>query len=54
MKAVIFNGAKDGDLKINAIESALIDELTKRGWEVEPLRLRNLQIASCPAVLAVG
>ena len=47
MKAVIFNGAKECDLAINAIESALIYELTEHGWEVEPLRLSNMQIATC-------
>jgi len=47
MKAVIFNGAKKGDLTINSIETALTDQLVEHGWEVEPIELRNMQIAAC-------
>ena len=34
MKAVIFNGAKEGDLTIKAIEKNISDQLTKEKWEV--------------------
>ncbi|MGA2386375.1 MAG: flavodoxin family protein [Candidatus Bathyarchaeia archaeon] len=47
MKAVIFNGAKEGDLTLEAIEKAIVDQLTKAGWEVEPIELRSTQIAPC-------
>jgi multimeric flavodoxin WrbA len=47
MKAVIFNGAKEDDKIIDAIERALTDQLGKFGWEVEPLELRSMQIAEC-------
>jgi multimeric flavodoxin WrbA len=47
MKTVIFNGAKEGDLTIKAIENTLADQLTKKGWAVEPIELRNMQIAAC-------
>ena len=47
MKAVIFNGAKEGDLTIKAIEKTIVDQLTKEKWEVEPIELRNMQIAAC-------
>ena len=47
MKAVIFDGAKEGDLAIDAIETSLINQLSEHGWEVETLRLRTLQIAAC-------
>jgi multimeric flavodoxin WrbA len=47
MKAVIFNGAKEGDLTINAIEKTIAHQLTEKGWEVEPIELRNIQIAGC-------
>ncbi|MGA3059275.1 MAG: flavodoxin family protein [Candidatus Bathyarchaeia archaeon] len=47
MKAVIFNGAKEGDLTIDAIEKAISDRLTEVGWEVEPIELHNIHIAYC-------
>jgi multimeric flavodoxin WrbA len=47
MKAVIFNGAKEDDFTIKAIEKTIANQLTKEGWEVEPIELRNMQIANC-------
>jgi len=47
MKTVIFNGAKEGDQTINVIEKTIVDQLTKEGWEVELLELRNMHIANC-------
>ena len=47
MKAIIFNGAKEGDLTIMAIETAITNQLIQHGWNVEPLELRNLKIAEC-------
>ena len=51
MKNVIFNGAKEGDLTIKAIENAVVDQLTTKGWAVEPIELRNMQIAACVGCL---
>ena len=45
MKAVIFDGSKDGDLVANKIEAELKEQLSKVGWEVEILELRKLKIA---------
>jgi len=47
MKAVIFNGAKEDDPAIKAIEKTIADQLTKEKWEVEPLELRDMKIANC-------
>jgi multimeric flavodoxin WrbA len=47
MKAVIFNGAKDGDFTLDMIEGAIVGQLTKQRWEVEPIELRCTQIAPC-------
>ena len=47
MKAVIFNGAKEGDLTLEGVEKALVDQLTKARWAVEPIELRDTQIAPC-------
>ena len=47
MKAVIFNGAREADSVIDAIETSLIKLLTEKGWEVEPIILREKQIAGC-------
>jgi multimeric flavodoxin WrbA len=47
MKAVIFDGSKDGDLVANKIEAELKEQLSKIGWEVEILELRKLKIAEC-------
>jgi len=47
MKAVIFNGAKEGDLTIKAIEKDVASQLTKEKWEVEPIELRNMHISNC-------
>jgi multimeric flavodoxin WrbA len=51
MKTVIFNGAKEDDLTIKAIENTIADQLTEKGWEVEPIELRNMQIAACVGCL---
>jgi multimeric flavodoxin WrbA len=47
MKAVIFNGAREANRVIDAIEASLIKLLTEKGWEVEPIILREKQIAGC-------
>jgi multimeric flavodoxin WrbA len=47
LKAVIFDGSKDGDLVINKIEAELKEQLSKVGWEVEILELSKLKIAEC-------
>ena len=47
MKAVIFDGGREGDMAIGAIEASLIKLLTGNGWEVEPIALGDKQIAGC-------
>jgi multimeric flavodoxin WrbA len=47
LKAVIFDGSKDGDLVINKIEAELKEQLSKVSWEVEILELSKLKIAEC-------
>jgi multimeric flavodoxin WrbA len=47
MKTVIFNGAKEGDMTIKAIEKTIADQLIKKRWEVESIELRTMQIAAC-------
>jgi len=47
MKAVIFNGAKDDSPAIAAIENSLVSLLSASGWEVEPIKLKEKQIAGC-------
>ncbi len=47
MKTVVFDGSKENDLAIKAIEKTLDDQLTKEGWEVEIIELRNMHIANC-------
>jgi multimeric flavodoxin WrbA len=47
MKAVIFNGEREDNPVIGAIESSLIKVLTEKGWEAEPIALREKQIAGC-------
>jgi multimeric flavodoxin WrbA len=47
MKAVIFNGAKDADLALEAADKAFVDQLTKPRWVVESIELRSTQIAPC-------
>jgi len=47
VKAVIFNGAREDDPVINAIEASLIKLLAENGWEVKAIALREKQIAGC-------
>ena len=47
MKAVIFNGARESGPPISAIEESLINLLTEKGWVVDPIELRDKQIAGC-------
>jgi len=47
MKAVIFNGTREENPIINAVEFSLTKLLTDSGWEVEPIRLREKEIAGC-------
>jgi multimeric flavodoxin WrbA len=47
MKAVIFDGSKDGDFVIKKIEAELEEQLSKINWEIEILELRKLKIAEC-------
>ena len=47
MKVVIFDGSREDDLTVNAIETALADRLIAEGWEVEHIELRKKQISGC-------
>jgi multimeric flavodoxin WrbA len=47
MKAVIFNGTREDNPVIDAIETSLIKLLTEKGWEVESIILREKRIAGC-------
>jgi multimeric flavodoxin WrbA len=47
MKAVIFNGANEGDATTDAMDSALAKQLMLMGWDVESVELRGKKIAGC-------
>ena len=47
MRAVVFDGARDDDPIINAVESSVVQLLTRDGWEVELIKLLEKQIAGC-------
>jgi hypothetical protein len=47
MKATILNGARAGDAAVGAINDTMMDELTRQGWQVESLALRELKMAYC-------
>lgn len=47
MRAVLLNGALRGDEALTPIEQALDAALSARGWQVQRVHLRELQIAYC-------
>ncbi len=47
MKAVLLNGALPGTTGLDSAHSVIVDELTNRGWEVQPFILREMNIADC-------
>ena len=47
MKAVIVNGANADDRILNLAHEKLAEELAKRAWELQYLRLAELHIAPC-------
>lgn len=47
MRALILNGALRGDDRLAPIEQLVTSSLASRGYDVEPIRLRDLTIAYC-------
>lgn len=47
MKAVILDGALNGDSRLSPVREVLVDELAALGWQVEPFALRELDIRHC-------
>jgi len=47
MKAVIFDGAREDDIAVSAVETALVTQLEEAGWTVDSIALRNEKIAGC-------
>jgi hypothetical protein len=47
MKAVLLNGALLGTTGMDAAHSAIVDELTGRGWGVQPFILHEMNIGDC-------
>jgi multimeric flavodoxin WrbA len=47
MKAVILNGANQGDSGLIRIQKIICDELNALDWESEPFLLRDITIAAC-------
>jgi multimeric flavodoxin WrbA len=47
MKALILNGSRKGDSFLDAASDVLSNMLKGAGYEVDPLLLRDLKIASC-------
>ena len=47
MKAVLLDGSPDGHQLPGGIRQGLIDEMTNRGWTVNPVALASTQIAAC-------
>ena len=47
MNAVILNGSGNSDTALEKVQQAIIDELTDKNWEIEPLILHNMDIKPC-------
>jgi len=47
MKAVLFDGSKDDDTTIGTIRQAIVEQLSRAGWDQEAIDVRNKRIASC-------
>lgn len=47
MRALVLDGSREGDARAPAVRQALLEELARRGWQVEALELRRLDVAPC-------
>lgn len=47
MKALILNGSKKGDTKLNAVSDFISSTLSSIGYEIDVVVLHDLQIADC-------
>jgi len=47
MKALIFNGSKDGDDLLRISQEAIETQLKAMGWQVDSLHLHEMDIAPC-------
>lgn len=47
MKALIFNGSKEGNGPLNISQEVIEETLEEMGWQVDHLLLRNMDIAPC-------
>ena len=47
MKALILNGAREGETAVDDAAEGVSEELRAAGWEVDCLRLRHTEIAGC-------
>jgi len=48
MNALILDGSEAGDAMALTVQEAVVNELKTRGWDVDALTLRDLDIAACP------
>lgn len=44
---MLFDGSKNNDNTIDAIRQAIVEQLSRAGWDVETIGLRNKRIAGC-------
>lgn len=47
MKALIFDGSREGETPLDPIRIAVEKEISDAGWEVETLPLRDMDVAPC-------
>ena len=47
MKAVILNGSGNNDTTLDKVQQIIIDELTDKDWEIEPLIIHKMNIKPC-------
>ncbi len=47
MKAVVLKGSENGDIALDGVHQAIVDELTDTGWDVESLILHEMEIRHC-------
>jgi multimeric flavodoxin WrbA len=47
MKALIFDGSREGEPGLDPIRSVVENEISDAGWEVETLPLRDMKISPC-------
>ena len=47
MKALVLNGAHEGEDALDAVCDVVVNELLRRSWQVELLTLRSMELAPC-------